>query len=53
MIEALILIAGAALNGAVVFGVMRTELKYLRRDIDRAHRRLDSITEGRKVQHGV
>lgn len=37
----LIAIGSALLNAAVVWGVVRTELKYLRRDVDHAHERLD------------
>ena len=29
-------------TAGVVWGVLKTELKYLRRDVDHAHRRLDS-----------
>lgn len=43
IISLLIVVIGAALNGAVVYGVVRTELKYHRRDIDAAHKRLDRI----------
>lgn len=39
----------AVVNGAVMWGVIRTEFKYLRRDIDNAHRRLD-IIERRRVR---
>lgn len=39
----LLVIVSAALNGAVVWGVVRTEMKYLRRDIDHAHKRLDNL----------
>lgn len=44
MSETLLIFLGSALlNGAVVWGVVRTELHYHRRDIDHAHRRLDAI----------
>lgn len=33
------------INGAVTWGVVRTELKYMRRDIDLAHKRLDRMDE--------
>jgi hypothetical protein len=36
-----IAIISAGLNGAVVWGVVRTELKYLRRDVDHANKRID------------
>jgi len=39
----MIAIITAAINGAVTWGVVRTELKYHRRDIDAAHKRLDNI----------
>lgn len=32
-------------NGLVVFGVVKTEMKYLRRDIDHAHKRIDKMLE--------
>lgn len=35
------ILAGAFASGAVTWGVVRTELKYLRRDVDRAHQRID------------
>lgn len=31
----------AVISGAVTWGVVRTELRYLRRDVDAAHTRLD------------
>lgn len=43
MIEALLIIATAAVNVAVTLAVVKLELRYLRRDVDRAHRRLDLI----------
>lgn len=30
-------------NGLVTWGVVKTELRYLRRDVDHAHRRLDAV----------
>lgn len=30
-------------TGAVTWGAMRVEIRYLRRDVDRAHLRLDSL----------
>lgn len=47
--ELFTVIASALVNGAVVLAVLRTELKYHRRDIDHAHKRLDRL-EG--VTHG-
>lgn len=46
------LIGGIAgvFSAGTVWGMLRTELKYLRRDVDHAHKRLDRLTEG--VQHG-
>ena len=38
LLEMLLLLV---VNGAVTWGVVRTEMKYLRRDTDHAHRRLD------------
>ena len=32
-------------NGLVMFGIVKTELKYLRRDIDRAHKRIDDVVK--------
>lgn len=44
MSEAMVIvIVSAVINGAVVWGVVRTELKYHRRDIDHAHKRIDAI----------
>ena len=43
----------AVVSGAVTYGILKTELKYLRRDVDHAHARLDVydnvIFERRKV----
>lgn len=40
----------ALINGAVTWGVIRTELKYLRRDVDLAHLRLDRLVDdGRRA----
>lgn len=47
----LVVLVSAVLNGAVVWGVVRTELKYLRRDVDHAHKRIDRHTEG-GLHHG-
>jgi hypothetical protein len=43
-----VIVLTAFFNGLVVYGVLKTELKYLRRDIDLAHLRLDSVVS--KVQ---
>ena len=46
--ETLLLVVGtAALNGAVTWGVIRTEMKYLRRDVNHAHKRLDDYVADR------
>lgn len=49
----LIVIVTALVNGAVVWGALRVELRWLRRDVDRAqstadaaHRRLDRVPVG-------
>lgn len=46
--------SGTIGNGAVVWGVVRTELKYLRRDVDHAHQRMDEMYKliDRRLQHG-
>lgn len=41
--DVLPLLLGAALNGAVTWGVVRTTLAYLRRDVDRAHARIERV----------
>lgn len=38
-----LVIVTAALNAAVSLAVVRVELRYLRRDIDAAHKRLDAL----------
>lgn len=43
MDELLVILATAAVNVAVTLAVVKTELRYLRRDVDAAHRRLDAI----------
>lgn len=35
--------AGLLLNGVVTWAVVRLELRYLRRDVDHAHKRLDGF----------
>lgn len=47
MIELGLIVLTAVVNGAVTWGVVRTELKYHRRDIDRAHERLDQYDRQR------
>lgn len=47
MIEVGLIVLTAVVNGAVTWGVVRTELKYMRRDVDRAHTRLDRIEDQR------
>lgn len=37
----------ALINGAVVYGVVKTEMKYLRRDTDLANSRIDQIIANR------
>lgn len=36
-------IINGAVTACVVFGIMKTEMKYLRRDVDSAHTRMDDI----------
>lgn len=43
MPELIIIVVTALVNGAVTWGVVRTELRMLRRDVDRAHRRLNLL----------
>ncbi len=33
----------AVLNGAVMWGVVKTQLEWLRRDVDLAHKRVDEM----------
>lgn len=42
-----VLFISAAVNAAVIWGVMRTELRWLRRDIDRANGWIDTEVERR------
>lgn len=44
------LITGIFSAGAV-WGVLKTEMRFMRRDVDRAHRRLDAINA--PGQHGA
>lgn len=41
--EVLIAVVTGVITGAVTWGAMRVEVRYLRRDVDRAHWRLDSL----------
>jgi hypothetical protein len=41
------MILTVAINAAVVWGVMKTEMRFLRRDTDKAHDRIDDIVRGR------
>lgn len=43
---AIALVTGAA-SGLVSWGAMRVELKFLRRDVDWAHRRIDRLESSR------
>lgn len=45
MDQLLMLLGGAIINGAVTWGVIRTKLDYLRRDIDTAHKRIDRVED--------
>ena len=40
-----------AVSGLVTYGVIKTELKYLRRDVDLAHARINKIAERFGVHH--
>ncbi|MCL4315633.1 MAG: hypothetical protein M1527_02005 [Gammaproteobacteria bacterium] len=50
MIEIGVIVLTAIVNGAVMWGVVRTELKYMRRDVDRAHKRLDRLNDQRLIK---
>jgi len=45
--DVLFVFVNAIASAAAVWGVMRTELKYLRRDVDLAHLRISKVAEGR------
>jgi hypothetical protein len=45
LLELLPSLLGGLACGLVTWGGLRVELRYLRRDIDRAHNRLDRIEE--------
>lgn len=36
-------IVGGVITGASAFAAIRVELRYLRRDVDHAHRRIDKL----------
>ncbi|MDH5188840.1 MAG: hypothetical protein OEW37_07785 [Rhodospirillaceae bacterium] len=38
-----VIVLTAFFNGLVIYGVVKTELKYIRRDIDLAHARIDGV----------
>lgn len=47
MIETIVgVILAGALQGLITWGAVRVEIRYLRRDIDRAHWRLDQLPCG-------
>jgi hypothetical protein len=45
MDQIIIIIVNALVTAGVVFGVVKTELKYLRRDVDLAHSRIDRLVK--------
>lgn len=45
--ELVAIIGTALVNGLITWGVIRTEMKYLRRDVDHAHHRIDELAAGR------
>jgi hypothetical protein len=53
MVESwLLALATAAATGFVTWGAMRVELRWLRRDVDHAHKRLDRV-EGAMIGRGA
>lgn len=40
-----LILATAAINGAVTWGVVKTQLAWLRRDVDLAHARIDKMQD--------
>ena len=36
-------VVGGTITGAMAFAVIKTEIKYLRRDVDHAHQRIDKL----------
>ncbi len=45
-LEQIYLVIGTALaNGAVTWGVIKTQLAWLRADVNNAHTRIDNLTE--------
>jgi hypothetical protein len=49
MIELLLLFVVSLVNGVATWGVVRilSEIKFLRRDVDHAHRRLDDLVRAK------
>lgn len=45
--ELVAIIGTALVNGLITWGVIRTEMKYLRRDVDHAQHRIDELAAGR------
>lgn len=43
--QVLLVLATAFLNGAVTWGVVKTQLAWLRRDVDLAHERIGELVE--------
>ena len=50
-----LVLATALVNGLVTWGVVKTELRWLRRDVDLAHLRIDRIDalHVRKAERGA
>lgn len=46
-------VVGGVITGVAAFAAIRVELKYLRRDVDYAHARLDNVERRRRVKIGV
>ena len=51
--ETLLTLAGVAINAAVTWGVLSTKLDFLRRDVDHAHRRIDTLSEHARLVRAV
>lgn len=45
MEQALLVLVTVLANGAVTYGVIKTQLAWLRRDVDLAHERINKIEE--------
>ena len=43
MMELLLMMLAGIVQGLVTWGALRVELRYLRRDVDRAHERLNGM----------